>query len=62
MLTHYLRLSLRRPVFTHSFTMAAAPTLKPFTLALIQLGQVGADKTGEQALCQVHLANESDSV
>ena len=47
LLSHYLRLSLRRPFSSRAFTMAAAPTFKAFTLAMIQLGQVGADKSGE---------------
>lgn len=46
MFSHYLRLALRRPALTRPLTMSAAPEFKPFTLAMIQLGQVGKDKTG----------------
>lgn len=47
MLSHYLRLPFRRSPLSRAFTMSAAPTFKPFTLALVQLGQVGADKSGK---------------
>jgi hypothetical protein len=50
MFSHYLRLGLRRPLSSRAFTMGAAPTFKPFTLALIQLGQIGADKSGRVIL------------
>ena len=39
-------LSRRLPALSRR-TMSPAPEFKPFNLALIQLGQVGADKTGE---------------
>ena len=42
--------SIRRLVCTHSRTMGSgAPVFKPFTLALIQLGNIGSDKAANLA-------------
>lgn len=37
---------LYRSSSSRVFSMSAAPTFKPFTLALVQLGQIGSDKAG----------------
>lgn len=59
LLTHAYRasnfLSLRATQ-TRRFTMATAePTFKPFTLALVQLGQVGGDKAGASLIALVEV-------
>ena len=39
--------------------MAAAPTFKPFTLALVQLGQIGANKAGKPVVQYLHWRDPS---
>lgn len=40
-----LRQSLRLPSLSHTMATVAAPQFKPFKLALIQLGNIGSDKS-----------------
>lgn len=42
-----------RPMSSESGTRRPAPIFQPFNLALIQLGQIGSDKSGTQVLCIV---------
>lgn len=43
----------RTSFLPRAMASSAAPTFKPFNLALIQLGQVGADKDGASFLARL---------